>query len=99
MPQHLVRLAAHAKDPLPSDNASSRGPFAAPDATAAPEPGDDVERSWLRRLADVLDAPGEIDADAPHQTVSCPSAAKRRLMKRAGSAALSRATTLNGCRV
>ena len=64
MPQHLVRLAAHAKDPLPSDNASSRGPFAAPDATAAPEPGDDVERSWLRRLADVLDAPGEIDADA-----------------------------------
>ena len=64
MPQHLVRLAAHAKDPLPSDNASSRGPFAAPDASTAPEPGDDVERSWLRRLADVLDAPGEIDADA-----------------------------------
>lgn len=67
MPHNLIRLSLRAVDPQPcSDSSSARGGFGSKgdDDSVAPEAKDAVERQWLQRISQILDAPGETTSDA-----------------------------------
>ena len=80
MPHNLVRIAVAARDPTPSTRLANAATALAGDDDAVVEetvnPADDFEARWLRRLAVVLDAPGENVDDACALTPSAARAAR-----------------------
>ena len=68
MPHNLIRMSLRSRDPTPCGDASSSFWEDAADGdgsdASAVEPADEVEALWMKRLAVVLDAPGENASDA-----------------------------------
>ena len=66
MPTHLVRFASFSHDPTPARNVVEEEVVVEP--AEEEEPRDAVERRWMRRLAAVIETPGETVEDAAQVT-------------------------------